>query len=98
MNRAKCKLCGDVIVSKYRHDFQTCTCGEIFVDGGNDYFRGGAKNWENFIDMSDETLEELCSKITPENRHPLVDFGPPVGRECEDYVGDSDHEHDDRIL
>ena len=26
-------------------------------------------------------LEELVSKITPENRHELVDWGPPVGRE-----------------
>lgn len=27
------------------------------------------------------TLEELVSKITPENRHELIDFGPPVGNE-----------------
>ncbi|MCC6126063.1 MAG: AbrB/MazE/SpoVT family DNA-binding domain-containing protein [Pirellulales bacterium] len=27
------------------------------------------------------TLEELVSKITPENRHESIDFGPPVGKE-----------------
>lgn len=27
------------------------------------------------------TLEELVAKITPENRHELVDFGPPMGNE-----------------
>ena len=27
------------------------------------------------------TLEELVSKITPENRHDLIDFGPPRGKE-----------------
>ena len=27
------------------------------------------------------TLEELVAKITPENRHELIDFGPPVGKE-----------------
>jgi antitoxin MazE len=27
------------------------------------------------------TLEELVSKITPENRHPETDWGPPVGKE-----------------
>ena len=27
------------------------------------------------------TLEELAAKITPENRHELVDWGPPVGKE-----------------
>lgn len=25
-NRAKCKNCGDIIESKYQHDFVTCTC------------------------------------------------------------------------
>ena len=27
------------------------------------------------------TLGELVSKITPKNRHPETDWGPPVGRE-----------------
>ncbi|HJY64754.1 MAG TPA: AbrB/MazE/SpoVT family DNA-binding domain-containing protein [Ignavibacteria bacterium] len=27
------------------------------------------------------TLEELVSKITPENRYGEIDFGPPVGKE-----------------
>lgn len=27
------------------------------------------------------TLEELLAKVTPENIHPEIDFGPPVGRE-----------------
>lgn len=27
------------------------------------------------------TLEELVAKITPENRHELIDWGPPVGKE-----------------
>ncbi|MGE3405104.1 MAG: AbrB/MazE/SpoVT family DNA-binding domain-containing protein [Vicinamibacterales bacterium] len=27
------------------------------------------------------TIEELVKGITPENRHPEVDWGPPVGRE-----------------
>lgn len=27
------------------------------------------------------TLRELVSRITPENRHEEIDFGPPVGRE-----------------
>jgi len=47
-NRAKCLLCGDIIESKYRHDFVKCSCGEIFVDGGNEYWRAGAGNFKNF--------------------------------------------------
>jgi len=48
-NKAKCRKCGDVIESKFRHDFVECKCGEIFVDGGKDYFRSGAKHRSNFI-------------------------------------------------
>lgn len=29
----------------------------------------------------EETLEEMIARITPENIHPEVDFGPPVGKE-----------------
>ena len=38
-NRAQCKECGDIIESTYRHDFVTCSCGAISVDGGKDYLR-----------------------------------------------------------
>jgi len=51
-NRAKCKKCGDVIESKYRHDFVTCTCGAISVDGGNDYWKRSG-NPEDFEEMND---------------------------------------------
>jgi antitoxin MazE len=27
------------------------------------------------------TLEELCARITPENRHEETDWGPPLGKE-----------------
>lgn len=39
VNKARCKKCGDVIESKYRHDFVTCNCKTISVDGGRDYLR-----------------------------------------------------------
>jgi len=52
-NKAQCRKCKDIIESKFRHDFVECTCGEIFVDGGNDYFRRGAKNFENFIEIKE---------------------------------------------
>lgn len=52
-NKAKCKLCNSIIESKYRHDYVECSCGEISVDGGKDYLKRGAKNFENFIDLSE---------------------------------------------
>jgi hypothetical protein len=55
LNRAKCRLCQDVIVSKSRYDFVSCKCGEIFVDGGNDYWRRGAKNFNNLLTYNGKT-------------------------------------------
>jgi hypothetical protein len=41
MSRAQCLECEDVIESKHRHDFVRCSCGKSFLDGGDDYLRGG---------------------------------------------------------
>ncbi len=51
-NSCKCAKCGDEIVSKHRHDFVNCKCGEIFTDGGTDYMRRGANNLASVIDTS----------------------------------------------
>lgn len=53
-NKCQCKLCGDIIESKYRHDWVQCKCGEIFTDGGLDYFHRGFKtDPDNLIDLSE---------------------------------------------
>lgn len=45
MGRVKCLNCGEILESKYRHDFQQCNCkNQTFVDGGNDYCRIGGQN------------------------------------------------------
>lgn len=49
-NAAQCKKCLDIIESTHVHDFVTCKCGAIFVDGGKDYFRAGG-NQEDFIPL-----------------------------------------------
>lgn len=53
-NRAKCKLCESVIESFHRHDFVSCKCGEISVDGGQDYFKCMYSNKDNFLRVDDE--------------------------------------------
>ena len=50
-NAAQCTQCNTIIESKYRHDFQSCQCGAIFVDGGKEYLRRGGKP-EHFMDLS----------------------------------------------
>lgn len=48
LNSVKCNKCGDVIVSKHRHDFVWCSCGAVAVDGGDGYLKrcGNLKDWE----------------------------------------------------
>ncbi len=61
-NKARCRLCGDIIESKNRHDWQTCSCGAIFVDGGRVYLRRGARNFEDLEELSEfEDVEEESS-------------------------------------
>lgn len=52
-NKAQCKLCKDIIESKTVHNFVQCSCGEIFVDGGKQYLRRGAKDLNNIIDLTE---------------------------------------------
>lgn len=53
-NVAKCRLCGDVIESHGIYDNQTCSCGEISVEGGENYIgRFASTNWYNIIDLSE---------------------------------------------
>lgn len=52
-NAASCNGCGDFIVSKHRHDFVTCSCGAISVDGGQSYLRRvGTLTPGSYIDLS----------------------------------------------
>lgn len=50
INAAECLECGDILRSRNRHDFVTCSCGALSVDGGSWYckrsFEEGAK-WKD---------------------------------------------------
>ena len=35
--KVMCTHCLDVICSEHRHDFKSCNCGAIAIDGGSDY-------------------------------------------------------------
>lgn len=39
MNAVRCLRCKDVIQSRHLHDFVTCSCGNVSVDGGSAYKR-----------------------------------------------------------
>lgn len=68
-NSIKCLTCGDVLVSKYRHDFVSCSCPadsdtSVFIDGGTSYFRGGCGKNARFENLSEfEDDEEEFNKM-----------------------------------
>lgn len=52
LNSMQCLLCGDVLVSKHRHDFVGCKCGNLSIDGGNNYQRVICNDTETILDKS----------------------------------------------
>lgn len=62
-NAARCNHCGDVIESTYRHNFVTCSCGKVSVDGGHDYLRRCANSPDDYTDLSETAeVEELVKR------------------------------------
>lgn len=54
-NRAKCLECGKIVESKHRHDFQSCECGQLSVDGGKDYLRRVHEGpWKELSEVLDD--------------------------------------------
>ena len=74
-NAVICNKCDDFIFSKHRHDFVTCKCGAISVDGGQAYLRrvgglGKTPDGRNIVtEMSWELPDELykaCAEAVDE--------------------------------
>lgn len=53
-NMAKCLCCGDVVESTHRHDFKTCKCGKLSVDGGVAYLKRSFEKFEEWQELSEE--------------------------------------------
>ena len=51
--------CGDTIESHSVHDFKTCSCGAVSVDGGHEYLR------RVFADSDNNCIE--LSEVEEEN-------------------------------
>ncbi len=52
VNKIRCKKCNDVIESVDTHDFKSCKCGAVSVDGGKDYIRR-CGNCEDYEELSE---------------------------------------------
>lgn len=53
-NRAKCLLCGEILESTDVHDFKTCSCGNLSVDGGLEYLKRLAKSRDTYEELSEQ--------------------------------------------
>lgn len=75
-NRAKCKLCQDVIESYHATDMVVCKCTEIYVDGGT-AMKCGAGDWQNFLRVDNEG-NEIIPVIKDANVKPLyIEYPKP---------------------
>lgn len=50
-NKIQCKHCGEIIESTSVHNFVSCKCGKVSVDGGKDYLKR-CGNKEDYIELS----------------------------------------------
>ncbi len=50
-NRVRCKRCLDIIESHHRHDFRSCRCGAVAVDGGKDYHKRCFSNEDDYEEL-----------------------------------------------
>ena len=48
-NSIICTDCNQEIVSRHRHDYITCSCGKVSIDGGSSYLK---RSGNNYIDTS----------------------------------------------
>lgn len=60
-NAARCLGCGDEIESKHVYDFQQCSCGALFVDGGHEYIRRGMIPGAHYEELS-QCVEGDCDE------------------------------------
>jgi hypothetical protein len=85
-NRAKCKLCEDIIESFHRNDYVACKCDEIAIDGGQDQCYAYAKNWVNFLRV-DDNGDEIVVTVEEQEHNELIPRDKPAGAVKDDMIG-----------
>lgn len=64
INGVVCLECKDFIRSRNRHDYRSCSCGNVSVDGGSHYLRRSFKRG-TFVDVSEPFGDLDGTKLTP---------------------------------
>jgi hypothetical protein len=70
-NRAKCKLCGDILESFVDGDLVQCNCREIAIDGGLQFLKTWAKDYANFLRVEEDGTEIAVTLRGKEEKDPF---------------------------
>lgn len=63
-NAIRCNSCGDIIESRYTHDYKTCPCGRVAVDDGLDYLsRTYTSEQEDYAELSSHEADEYSGVV-----------------------------------
>ena len=64
-NEVECLKCGDRIYSASRHDYKTCGCGNISVDGGMSYLRrvGGVEYRDISVAIDNKLYDKIAEAL-----------------------------------
>lgn len=80
-NRAKCRLCKDILESFHRNDYVVCSCGEIGIDGGSDYLQCYAKDFDNFMRVDENGNEIMVKVVDKPDEQSVKELGKPTRKE-----------------
>lgn len=62
-NQAHCLICDDKPYSAHVHNYVSCKCGNLSVDGGQHYLKRNAKDFSQVREMSIELDDEHVKLI-----------------------------------
>lgn len=109
-NAVFCNKCNDFIFSKHRHDFVSCSCGAISVDGGQEYLRR-VGDLSVAVDHSWEIPDELyraCADVVKEamdtgrNKFGIANAVLRQLREADRIIADGEYRvmasHEDELM
>lgn len=77
-NRAKCRLCGDILESLTQFDVVECSCKEISIWGGEYELRCHARDFKNFLRIDDRGAERQVKYIEVHEEDQKNEASEPV--------------------
>ena len=98
-NAGICNKCNDFVVSKHRHDFATCKCGAISLDGGQAYLRrvGAVYDYSDLSWEIPDELYEACAQAvqdaidTDRNKYGIANAVMRKLRESDRVIADGEY-------